>query len=837
MKKLGLVVLTFISLLFIGMHLAPKTLATGFQAQYNFNVTAVFGEGQNDFYKPTLGIFNHGQRLSIGIDGLNGQATVGNKDFAFYVVDGNIVISDDYEFTVTSNTKITAVFTDGTELAAVFVDTNGEFLSIDYVDHLTAPVAPNVTELSKPGFTPVVFGQLDPISEHTVYVVDYELTNPDAVVTINGVEYPYNSVITLIADGPFTHWVEDGVIVSYSSTYKFSALSDRTITQATGGTAQTMVTLSDDLGLRTAEGKSSYLGQFEIADGEIFIEAGIIASEVYVNDLTLDTPDVQIIVSNAIQPTTNEFLRTVDTDEFAVVRGYVKTSLGVTYSEKQPVLDNTGLKIWEVYGAGGNSGATYDRDFLVIKNTSTRTINLSDYYVTYFSATGTGEANTVLNDYDLLPGEYYVITFASGSNGSTLPIVVNQVYTAINAGASNFVFVLSYKSNTTVTFGYNQLYKVVDMVGAGTAIFSEGNAASAPSTTTSIKRSSNIDTNNNSVDFTAGTMNFSYLPQPDEFTVTFVTNGGTEISPYENIIQGSQISSPTAPTKSGYIFDKWYADIDLTVPYNFSAPVNDDLSLYANWLIERTVIFVDGDETLFTSKVADNTKVLQPSNPSKTGFSFSGWYQDELLNSLYDFDTLITSDKTVYAKFDEDSSPVIETIVTALRATDTGYPTSYGNTTWTVGSVTFTGTQLTRSGNGTSNPYTIQGNSSRSPASNITSNQLPGNLQFVRITLPTSFSNVTSSAAKIFVEVSQNSNFLSSTKYGLGSGYASNPNISLTGHDNGVSVATALSTADPTPLTPSIVIDVSSHNATYVRIVWESGASYYFIIEFEYNSQ
>jgi uncharacterized repeat protein (TIGR02543 family) len=678
-NKLGVFVLAFISLLFTGMHLAPKTLATGFQAQYNFNVTAVFGEGQNDFYKPTLGSFNHSQRLSIGIDGLNGQATVGNKDFAFYVVDGNIVISDDYEFTVTSNTKITAVFTDGTELAAVFVDTNGEFLSIDYVDHLTAPVAPNVTELSKPGFTPVVFGQLDPISEHTVYVVDYELTNPDAVVTINGVEYPYNSVITLIADGPFTHWVEDGVIVSYSSTYKFSALSDRTITQATGGTAQTMVTLSDDLGLRTAEGKSSYLGQFEIADGEIFIEAGIIASEVYVNDLTLDTPDVQIIVSNAIQPTTNEFLRTVDTDELAVVRGYVKTSLGVTYSEKQPVLDNTGLKIWEVYGAGGNSGATYDRDFLVIKNTSTRTINLSDYYVTYFSATGMGGANTVLNDYDLLPGEYYVITFASGSNGSTLPIVVNQVYTAINAGASNFVFVLSYKSNTTVTFGYNQLYKVVDMVGAGTAIFSEGNAASAPSTTTSIKRSSNIDTNNNSVDFTAGTMNFSYLPQPDEFTVTFVTNGGTEISPYENIIQGSQISSPTAPTKSGYIFDKWYADIDLTVPYNFLAAVNDDFSLYAGWLEERIVTFdTDGGSSIDPQSIANGSLASEPTiAPIKSGYSFEGWFVESNHITPFNFNDPITQNTIIYAKFVESDTPTEVLVYSTDFETDFPAGTNY----------------------------------------------------------------------------------------------------------------------------------------------------------------
>ncbi|NWH10656.1 InlB B-repeat-containing protein [Acholeplasma laidlawii] len=831
MKKISIFFLALVGLVLIGMHAAPKAAAAGFGNTYSFDVTIVHGESNLDVHKPDLGSFNHGNKVSIDITSLNGLEAVNSKQFAFFVVNGQIIENNLEQFMVTSNSKITAVFTNGEEKAAVFIDSNGEFLSVDYVDGETAPVAPSVANLSKPGLTPVAFGVLDPISEHTVYVVDYVLTNPEATVMINGEAHPYNSVVTLTAEGPFTHWEEDGVVVSYNPNYKFSALRDRIITQKSdGGTPSTIITLSDDLGLRSSEGKSSFLGQFELTAGQEFVESGILASDVFVNNLTIDTPNVQVISSDAIQPNTNEFLRTVDTDAFALIRGYVKTNTGVYYSDNFTPKTNTGLMIYEVYGGGGNSGALYTNDYAVLYNGTSVDIDLSNYTLQYASATGQFTNKDELSG-TILAGKYFVVKLGGGSTESDLPRVDFTGTLNLSGTSGKIALVLG-----TTEVSTNDLYNVVDLVGFGSANKYEGNAAvGVLSNSTSAKRSSFIDSNNNGEDFTVGTPDLTYTLDGEFYTVAFNTDGGNTIYDVE-VYENNKVSQPTNPTKPGYVFENWYTSADFTTVFDFNTLINMDTTIYANWLVERTVTFVDGETTLSTLKVANGLKATRPSNPIKSGYAFVDWYEDSEFTILFDFNTEITADKTVYARFDLDDTPVVDTIVSVLKPTDSGYPTSYGNMTWTRDTVTFSGQQLTRNGNGSSTPYVIQGNSNRNPRSNITSSQLPGNLQFVRITLASS-GTFAGASAKMYVEVSSTSDFLVSTKYGIGSGYTSNANITLTGHANGTTITNALTLADPTPTTPSIVFNISSDNARFVRIVWESGASYYSSIEFEYNSK
>lgn len=648
MKKRSLFLLTFISLLFIGMFNPPKVAAVGFESTYSFDITVVHGEGNLDMYKPALGMFNHGTKVSIDITSLNGLESVDSKEFAFFVVNGEIIENNLEEFMVTSNNKITAIFTNGVEHAAVFVDSNGEFLSIDYVDGVTAPVAPSVANLSKPGYTPVVFGTLAQISEHMVYVVGYELTNPDAVVMINEVSYPYNSVVTLTAEDSFTHWEENGVVVSYNSTYKFSALSDRTISQKSDGqTPSTIVTLSDDLGFRSSEGKSTYLGQFELANGEEFIEAGILASEIFVNNLTIDTPSVQVISSNAIQPMTNEFLRTVNTDDFAIVRGYLKTSIGIYYSENFTPKVNTGLMIYEVYGAGGNNGAVYKNDYVVLYNGTSSDIDLSGYTLQYASATGSFSAlNQNILSGTILSGKYFVAKLSGGANGVDLPRVDFEGTLSLAAAAGKIALVLG----TAPISGVNGT-NVVDFVGFGTANYSEGNGATkAISTILSAKRKNFIDSNDNSTDFEVVTPDFTYVLDGEFYTASFNTDSGSVISDVE-VYENNKLTQPSDPTKTGYVFENWYTTPDFTSVFDFNTLINADINIYAKWLIERTVTFVDGETTLSTSNVADGFKVSQPSNPTKSGHAFVNWYEDAAFTTVFDFNSEITDNTTIYAKW------------------------------------------------------------------------------------------------------------------------------------------------------------------------------------------
>lgn len=68
-----------------------------------------------------------------------------------------------------------------------------------------------------------------------------------------------------------------------------------------------------------------------------------------------------------------------------------------------------------------------------------------------------------------------------------------------------------------------------------------------------------------------------------ECTVRFESNGGSPVE--EQIVQyGEKVKRPEDPTREGYSFDGWYADIDKTIPWDFETDVIEgNMSLYAKW--------------------------------------------------------------------------------------------------------------------------------------------------------------------------------------------------------------------------------------------------------------
>ena len=66
------------------------------------------------------------------------------------------------------------------------------------------------------------------------------------------------------------------------------------------------------------------------------------------------------------------------------------------------------------------------------------------------------------------------------------------------------------------------------------------------------------------------------------YTVSFVTNGGTEVSPVQ-VAPGMALPEPTAPSRFAFDFAGWYCNPELTDVYDFTTPVNYDFNLYAKW--------------------------------------------------------------------------------------------------------------------------------------------------------------------------------------------------------------------------------------------------------------
>jgi predicted extracellular nuclease len=184
---------------------------------------------------------------------------------------------------------------------------------------------------------------------------------------------------------------------------------------------------------------------------------------------------------------------------------------------------STDIVISQVYGGGGNSGATYTNDFIELFNRGTSPASLAGWSVQYASATGTGNfgANssqiTELPDVTLQPGQYLLIQEAQGSGGTTplpTPDVADATPISMSGTGGKVALV-----NTTTPLGCNggstscspdALATIVDLVGWDSANFYEGSGpAPATTNTTAVFRANDgcQDTDNNSADFAVSAPN------------------------------------------------------------------------------------------------------------------------------------------------------------------------------------------------------------------------------------------------------------------------------------------------------------------------------------------
>lgn len=164
----------------------------------------------------------------------------------------------------------------------------------------------------------------------------------------------------------------------------------------------------------------------------------------------------------------------------------------------------------EVYGGGGNSGATLKRDFVELANVSGSPVDLSSWSVQYASAAGTSWATTPLTG-TLPAGATYVVREAQGSGG-TVDVVGDTTGTiTMSATAGKVALVNSATALPATCTGKtggspcSDLPQVVDFVGFGTTAndYAGTGPTPAPSNTTSVSRdSAHTNTANNAADFT-----------------------------------------------------------------------------------------------------------------------------------------------------------------------------------------------------------------------------------------------------------------------------------------------------------------------------------------------
>ena len=113
---------------------------------------------------------------------------------------------------------------------------------------------------------------------------------------------------------------------------------------------------------------------------------------------------------------------------------------------------------------------------------------------------------------------------------------------------------------------------------------------------------------------------------------------------------------PAEPEREGYWFGGWYADPELTVPFDFKLARSSPVTLYARWIRIVTVSFDSwGGEEVPDALFAWGDVPGGEPVPSREGYRFLAWYGDDRLREAYDWTQPLEGDRTLYAKWEKNA--------------------------------------------------------------------------------------------------------------------------------------------------------------------------------------
>ena len=136
----------------------------------------------------------------------------------------------------------------------------------------------------------------------------------------------------------------------------------------------------------------------------------------------------------------------------------------------------------------------------------------------------------------------------------------------------------------------------------------------------------------------------------NKYTITFETNGGSEIAPITQDY-GTKITAPDNPTRKGYTFRGWDKEIPKTMPA-------ENITVKAQWEINQYTITFDTNGGSEIAPITQDygTEITAPDNPTRKGYTFKGWDKEIP-------ETMPAENITITARWKDTEKPTGEIII------------------------------------------------------------------------------------------------------------------------------------------------------------------------------
>lgn len=135
---------------------------------------------------------------------------------------------------------------------------------------------------------------------------------------------------------------------------------------------------------------------------------------------------------------------------------------------------------------------------------------------------------------------------------------------------------------------------------------------------------------------------------------------------------GNTATVAADPSRAGYVFAGWQDAGGNQYAAGDAVTVDHDITLTAQWNKLVTVSFDlcgHGGANISSQTFVSGNKASEPTAPKEDGWVFGGWYTEKGCKYRFSFDSAVTSDITLYAKWDR-----VTTVVSAPAATPTPSP-------------------------------------------------------------------------------------------------------------------------------------------------------------------